>query len=379
MIARWIVRALSRFCVIGLYCSVLPVFSFAQQAALPEQPAPPAKAEAAPASVADHSISLDVVVTDKTGNPVAGLQQQDFTLLDDKQPKKITSFRASPQTVQASDPIQAILLVDAVNSSAQAVGYQREQLQTFFRRDGGRLPIPTSILIFTDTSTQVQPQPTQDGNILAAALNANQPGLRAIGRSGGFYGAADRFQLSLQALQEIIQYESNQPGRKLLIWISPGWPLLSGPSVELTNKQQEAIFREIVALCQQLREARITLYAVDPLGMADAASFRTFYYESFLKGVTSSHKVDNGDLALQVLAVQSGGRVLNSSNDVPGLIAACFADSKAYYSISFESPPADHPDEYHALAIKVDKPGLTIRTRAGYYAQPYTDRPVSKP
>lgn len=369
-------RTFSQLCGAALYCSVLSLFSFAQQATLP---APAGKAETAPATVADHTISLDVVVTDKAGNPIPGLQQQNFTLLDDKQPQKITSFRVSPETDQASDLIQAILLVDAVNSSERGVAYQGEQLQQFFRRDGGRLPIPTSLIIFTDTSTQVQPQPTQDGNTLVAALNANRPGWRAIGRSAGFYGAADRLQLSLHALQGIIQYEANQPGRKLLIWISPGWPLLSGPEVELTAKQQEGIFREIVTLCKELREARITLYAVDPFGMADAGSFRTFYYETFLKGVTSSNKVDNGDLALQVLAVQSGGRVLNSSNDFPGLIAACFADSKAYYSISFESPPADHPNEYHALAVKVDKPSLTARTRTGYYAQPYTDRPVSKP
>lgn len=370
-------RAFSHLCVTVLHCSVLSLFSFAQQVSPAPQPAQPAKADAA--SAPDHTISLDVVVTDKAGNPVPGLRQQDFTLLDDKQPKKFTSFRAIAVADYATDPIQAILLVDAVNSSERGVSYLQEQLQTYFRRDGGRLPIPTSLLVFTDTSTQVQPQPTQDGSILAAALNANSPGIRAIGRSAGFYGAAERFQLSLQALQGIIQYETNQPGRKLLIWISPGWPLLSGPEVELTRKDQEGVFREIVALSQQLREARITLYAVDPFGLADAGSFRTFYYESFLKGVTSSNKVDNGDLALQVLSVQSGGRVLNSSNDVPGLIAACFADSKAYYSISFESPPADHSDEYHALVIKVDKPGLTTRTRTGYYAQPYTDRRISKP
>ena len=369
-------HALSRLCVAVLYCSFLSLLSFAQQLPQAAQPALP-KNEAAP--TIDHTISLDVVVNDKAGKPIPGLQQQDFTLLDDKQPVKIASFRASAEAGHTGDPIQAILLVDAVNGSTRAVAYQREQLQQFFRRDGGRLPVPTSLLILTDTSTQIQPQPTQDGNDLAAALNANAPSLRAIGRSGGFYGAAERLQLSLRALQGIIQHEANQPGRKLLIWISPGWPLLSGPNVELSKKQQEGIFREIVALSGQLRDARITLYAVDPFGLADAGSARTFYYETFLKGVTSSNKADNGDLALQVLAVQSGGRVLNSSNDVPGLIAACFADSNAYYSISFESPPADHPDEYHALALKLDKPGLTARTRTGYYAQPYVDRSVSRP
>ena len=349
-------RAFSRLCVTFLCSSVL--YSFAQQVPPAAQPASPGNAESLPASAA-HTISLDVVVTDKYGSAVSGLQEQDFTLLDGKQPTKISSFRSIAASGGANDPIQAILLVDAVNSSETGVAYQREQLQTFFRRDGGHLPIPTSLIIFTETSTQVQPQPAQDGNALAAALRSSPLGRRPVGRSGGFYGAGERLQLSLQTLQGIIQHEAKQPGRKLLIWISPGWPLLSGPEVELTKKDQQGIFREIVAMSGQLREARITLYAVDPLGTEDAAGFRTFYYQSFLKGVTSSNKVEDGDLALQVLAVQSGGRVLNSSNDVPSLIANCFADSKAYYSMSFEVPPADHPDEYHALAVKVDKPGLT--------------------
>lgn len=364
-------RAFCRLCVTVLYVSLLSLSSSAQQTSPAAQPASPGKSAAVPSPGADHRISLDVVVTDKSGSPVSGLQQQDFTLLDDKQPRPITSFRARPEPDRASDPIQAILLVDAVNSSERNVAYEHEQLQEFFRRDGGRLPIPTSLIVFDETSTQIQPQPTQDGKMLAAVLQSKQFGKRPVGRSGGFYGADERLQLSLQTLAGIIQREAKQPGRKLLIWISPGWALLSGPEVELTKKQQDEIFREIVALSGQLREARITLYAVDPLGTLDAGTFRTFYYESFLRGVSSSNKVEEGDLALQVLAVQSGGRVLNSSNDIPGLVATCFADSKAYYSISFEPPPADHADEYHALGVKVDKPGLIPRTRTGYYAQPY--------
>lgn len=76
---------------------------------------------------------------------------------------------------------------------------------------------------------------------------------------------------------------------------------------------------------------------------------------------------------MQVLSIQSGGRVLNSSNDIVRLIASCLADAKASYSLSFDSPPADHPDEYHNLEVRVNKPGLTVRTRTGYYAQPYKD------
>ena len=83
-----------------------------------------------------------------------------------------------------------------------------------------------------------------------------------------------------------------------------------------------------------------------------------------------ARQVQIGNLALQVLAAQSGGRVLNSDNDVAGEIATCVADANAFYVLSFDGLPGDGPNEYHALEIKIDKPGLTARTRSGYYAQP---------
>jgi len=97
---------------------------------------------------------------------------------------------------------------------------------------------------------------------------------------------------------------------------------------------------------------------------------RTIGKSQFLKPVKKAEQADNGDLALQVLATQSGGRVLNSSNDLAGEIATCVADANGYYVLSFEGLAGDGPNEYHALEIKIDKPGLTARTRSGYFAQP---------
>lgn len=320
---------------------------------------------------AGRRISLDVVVTDKSGKPISGLQEQDFTVLDDNTPAKITSFHTSEPSEPSDPKVQAIILLDAVNGSAQSVIFEAQQVQKFLRQNNGQLPIPMSLVIFTDISTQVQNQTTRDGNVLANQLGSNQPGLRSLRRSAGFWGASERLQLSLQAVERITQYEEKREGRKLLIWISPGWPLLSGPGVQLTNRDETMLFKSVVDFSQQLRDARITLYSLDPLGTNDAGSFRTFYYESFLKGVTSAQKVDGGNLALQVLATQSGGLVLNSSNDLQKLLAKPLADANAFYTLSFDASPADHPDEFHALQVKVDKHGLTARTRTGYYAEPY--------
>ena len=44
---------------------------------------------------------------------------------------------------------------------------------------------------------------------------------------------------------------------------------------------------------------------------------------------------------LQVLAYQSGGRVLNSSNDVAGEIARCAVDAGTYYVLSIQPPPGN--------------------------------------
>jgi VWFA-related protein len=352
---------------LALQGTVLPAYGQAQSA-LPATTA----ASTPAASATDHRISLDVVVTDKAGNPVPGLAEQDFTLLDDKQPRKIASFRAPDATTHAPDPtLQVIFLIDAVNTGVQSVNYGRMQLINFLRQDGGRLSEPTSLVLFTDTDTRIQPTPTRDGNALAESLNSNQTGLRVLTRSGGFYGAQERLDLSLKAIDQLATYERTQPGRKLVVWMSPGWPMMSGPNVELTTKAEQWLFQTIVTVSRDFREAGITLYSIDPLGMNDAGGFQTFYYESFLKGVPSYTKVQAGNLALQVLAAQSGGLVLNTDNNIEKEIAECLKDAKGFYAISFDSPPADHPNEYHALEVKLDKKGLKARTRTGYYAEPY--------
>ncbi|MGA2883463.1 MAG: VWA domain-containing protein, partial [Bryobacteraceae bacterium] len=90
----------------------------------------------------------------------------------------------------------------------------------------------------------------------------------------------------------------------------------------------------------------------------------------FVKGVKRARQTQIGDLGLQVIATQTGGRVLNSNNDVTGEIATCMNDANAFYVVTFDGLVGDGPNEYHALEIKLDKPGVKALTRTGYYAQP---------
>jgi len=325
------------------------------------------------APVPASRITLDVVVNDKSGNPVSGLEQQNFTVLDNKQPQKILSFEAIRGS-SAEDRLETVLVLDAANIGFSRVAYAREEIEKFLRQDGGKLARPLSIDLLSDSGLSIQSTASTDGNALIAYINQHQTGLRTTRRSQGFYGATDRVQLSIRALGQLAEYEEKRPGRKIVVWVSPGWPMLSGPNVQLTSKEQQNLFNTVVAISTELRQSRITLYAVDPLGTADAGGFRTFYYEDFLKGVTAPNNVQIGDLALQVLAYQSGGRVLNSSNNVAGEIERCIRDTNTYYVLSYDPPPADGPNDYHAIEVKLDKPQLKAQTRSGYYAQPTRPR-----
>ena len=316
---------------------------------------------------AGDMIRLDVVVTPKAGgSPFAGLEQKDFTLLDNKAPQPITSFKA---VNSSQEPIEVILLIDAVNTTYQTIAYERNQIDAFLRANGGKLAHPIKLAIFGDTGTQIQDSFSVDGNAIANSLDKQTVALRSLRRSAGFYGAEERFDLSMRTLAQLGAAEAAHPGRKLILWVSPGWPLLSGPGVQIDGKQQQQLFTAIVQISTELRQSRITLYNVNPLG-ASEPTLNVFYYEQFVKGIAKPSQVSAGNLALQVIATQSGGLVLNSNNDVSALLRQAFADADNWYEISFESAAAERPNEFHQIQVQVDKPGLVARTRQGYYAQP---------
>jgi VWFA-related protein len=332
--------------------------------------APDAVATANRPSEGTAVIKLNVVVNDKSGKPVPDLEQKDFTIIDNKQPQPILSFEAVSGAHAKAEPVEVIIIIDAVNLPYTRVAYARDQLKRFLKQEGGQLTFPAMIGFLTDKGLDVQGVPTRDGNALVAYMDQNQSGLRTINRQQGFWGRDDQMQLSVLAFDQLSQFAGRMPGRKIVIFLSPGWPMMSGPNVELTQKDQQGIFNTVVSLSTELRNAGITLYDVDPLGTSDSGSFRTFYWESFIKGVRAPRDVQIGNLALQVLAFESGGRVLNSNNDVAGEIETCLRDADDYYILTFAPAAADGPNDYHAIQVKMDRPKLKAQMLTGYYAQP---------
>jgi VWFA-related protein len=340
----------------------LPLMVSAQQTTASPTSAPP------PASASGEGrIQLDVMVTDKAGNPVSGLEPRDFTLLDNNQPAPVLSFHARDGVIhKAIPPVEVILLIDTVNFPAQQVGFTRIEVEKFLRLNGGHLAHPTSIFFLTNNGLDLQPKPSSDGNALAERVENSEVRLRTIGNAAGQIGEAERFQLSTRMLTDLARNEAKKPGRKLLIWAGSGWPMLNVHNLSLSSANQQQLFTSIVELSTLLREARIDLYSISP-GMMGKG---TYEYLDFLKGIKSAEKANPPSLALRVLTVQSGGRVVGPNNDLAGQIENCVADADAFYTLSFDPSPAHQANEYHALKVQVAKPGLTARTNTGYYNQP---------
>jgi VWFA-related protein len=315
---------------------------------------------------ADRSIHLNVVVEAKSGPPVAGLGQEDFTLLDNASARPFTSFKAvsAEQT-----PVEVIVLIDAVNTRFSTAAYARDEIQKFLRANGAKMAHPTTIAVLTDKGTEIQKGFSTDGNELSHSIDHYTSGLREINRSAGYWGATERLDICLKAIRDLTGYAATLPGRKIILWVSPGWPLLSGVRMELTSQQERQIFDQIVSFSAQLRQANVTLYDINPRGVTEPLMDAN-YYEQFVKGIRKPNQAQIGDLGLQVLAVQSGGLTLESSSDVAGMLKRCLADTESWYEIIFDMPPAEQPNEYHHVEIRLDKQGLTARTRNGYYAQP---------
>jgi hypothetical protein len=325
---------------------------------------------------AEGLIKLDLMVADATGKPVPDLKRADFNLLEDGHAQNIISFQAfDGQGAGAEPPVKIILLIDTLQLPADLARYERLAVETYLRMGGGHLAHPVTVLQLNEIGLWAVTHPSDDGNILARELERDDfTPLRhnvgwQLGSMRGVVTPKGPASLSaLKALGEIATDERKRPGRKLLLWVGPGWGIGSGAYAEAeAGSPVWEVFGAVWWFSTLLREARLALCSftvgeIDPQGQI---------YKAYLDGVRIPHKARFMNVYRKVLAVQSGGRVLDTGLDLEKQIENCVRDAGPYYSISFDPFPADHPNEYHDLKIVVDRPELSARTNTGYYDQPY--------
>ena len=321
-------------------------------------------------------MKLDVVVTDQQGHSIAGLGEKDFTLLDNGQPRDIITFQAFDDAAfKPAPPVKVIIVIDEVDLPDLLVGAAEQYAQKVLLQNGGHLAQPTMVYRISNDGLFASSKPSNDGNALAREV-AQRNKARTIWRSKDL-GKTDKRTLNqndlssfltpnwtelphpLIALGSIAIEERRTPERKLLFWIGKGW--------QIGQKQSQHLFDAATELSTRLREARVGIWVDDSWGNANVGAIP---YPDSVAGVTSENSSAPQNLALQTLAVQSGGGVLQGEGDVADLISRKVARANTFYTITFDPPRTDVVDEYRGLSVIVSKPGLTTHTRVGYYNEP---------
>jgi VWFA-related protein len=310
-------------------------------------------------------IKLDVLVTDSSGKPVPGLHSNDFALLENGVPNRIVSFHAFDEvSAQPESPVEVILVIDMFQLPISLTMMELSSVEAFLRQDDGHLAEPVRIFTVQESGLWQVADASRDGKALAAQV-AHTTQFRLIRRFGmggargsaGFAGPASMS--ALAGLGEIASTERRKPGRKLLLWVGPG------RGAEAIGPQGNT-FYTICWFSTLLRESRIALYSIS-VGETEPS----LSYLSYLQGVESVKKASFMNLNTKVLAVQSGGRVLDQSYDLVSEMKSCVREGSVFYTLSFDPAPADHPEEYHELKVQINKQGLTARAHTGYYDQSF--------
>ena len=327
-------------------------------------------------------IHLDVVVTDQSGHPDPNLSLQDFSLLDNNNPRTILSFESIDAGKARPDPpVEVILLVDQLNATFQQISFGRSEIARFLSRDHGHLAVPISIALLTHAGLQMQKRPSVDGTALLSILGPIKSDAATVDQRLGGFSTFDKFLLSVQQLDRLAGVESKKPGRKLLIWMGPGWRTRYNSAFK--GRDRQLLFNTIVQVTNRLREARVAVYNVssdNPITNVDGVGFNDggddlsaiatiLNYQSFLKPVRYPEHAVPPNLDLKVFAIHTGGRILGPDNDLVRQIDECIQDASTFYRIAFDPPRAEHLDEYHELKIQLRQRGLTVRTYYGYYSE----------
>ncbi len=101
-----------------------------------------------------------------------------------------------------------------------------------------------------------------------------------------------------------------------------------------------------------LNDANIAVNTVDSFGIGSAPSR--------LRG-------PGGILTMQQIAEETGGTAYFHRNDLDAAMASGIADSRMSYTLAFYLTELD--GNYHSLKVHVDRRGVDLNYRQGYYAQ----------
>ena len=170
----------------------------------------------------------------------------------------------------------------------------------------------------------------------------------------------ERYATAFITLRRVAEAVMGHQGHKNMIWIGRGFPPFNfgNAPVDAQNRVNTAV-QDCVNV---LRDARITLYTIDPAGvMVDPGKYGN---------AAAFNDPFGGEYQFSRLARATGGAALYGRNDVDAEIGTAIQDGASFYTLTYRPTNTDRdPKKFRKIKVTLDRPGFNILTRQGYYLQ----------
>lgn len=350
-------------------------------------------------------VQIDTVVTDSKGRHIPGLTEADFQILQDgkqqvisgvsyiggtrtaRSPNRLLSNTPSvplpPLILKRSDVQQTIaMVVDDLGLSIESMAHVRDALKKFV--DQQMQPGDSVAIMRTSAGMGAFQQFTGDKSLLHAAIERIRFSL--FSRVGAFNSSDfnDLMQVgSLGALRYAVDGLSQLPGRKSVILFSENMPLADLPDMQDSLRH----------LVDAANRSSVVFYTVDPRGLqpffpgagsggVGVGGHGPRARGPHADGVASvmesrENQMFRSQAGMFRLAQETGGLFIHDDNYVDDAIRQAVDDSDGYYLIGYRPDDATFTSgrsKFHKVRVLVDRPGLKVRTRAGFFGIPDSQR-----
>ena len=350
-------------------------------------------------------VVVDVVATDGKGDPVPNLNADDFTVLENGVPQKISNFSfqhsgqvkpaAMPQlpsnVVTNAPPFESgvldVILFDSVNGEFSSQAYAKDQLAKFFStakldRPVALFALESRVRMLHDFTTDAAALKTAIEKYRQTVQGGNTESFESrespFATKGDYHTNERNIETTLNQLNALSKVLGGYPGRKNLIWLSESFPLDLYPDSVIPAGVNISDFR-VDSNGRPVRAVPDSFSTMVSEGASkNFAALVKKVAESMMKAQVAVYPVDaagvgkNDHLASQHtandLAQRTGGRAFHNTNDLAGSMQAGINDGGSYYTLSYYPENKKWDGQFRVIQVKVRNGGVTLRHRLGYYA-----------
>jgi len=320
-------------------------------------------------------VQIDAVVTDSNGRRVADLTPEDFDIRQDGKPQQITHFSFIPEEEQLAEeqlesrPVLPPQLErhEVRRTVAILVDDFRMQFGDFVRT---RRALRRFVAEELRPGDMVSVLRTALGSGALQQFSADRDYLEHVVSGLQWRPPIGNAAPLLYVLPQVLQAMADFPGRKTLIVVSPG---LVARTTQIDRMMDSASRSSTVI--HTVDVAGVQTFAIRAEDRRPATSFAAEFRDPSRR-LWSSNTALNRQSILDSLAKTTGGLFFRGSNDLHRQVVDASRDSSGYYLIGWNPGPdaferrAGRRVPYHRLRVRVNRKGVTVRTRRGFQAVP---------